>query len=792
MKNKFFKLLLLFFFINCNHLYADSFSFDVKNIIIEDNGNLIYANSGKALSSSDDFEIVAEKFKYNKKKDFLEASNGDAFIKNQNLKIKFNKIKLTNQNNIITATNGIEINDLKKSLNIQGEEITFDRENNILFSETSSIIMDKNQNKINSKSFKYKTNEKNFRIFEALLQDNNKNTFEIESAYIDTQSNILIGENIIVNLNNVYFKQNNEPRLKGEKIKHSNNITEISKGIFTACKKTDGCPPWQLSAKKITHNSKKKTITYDDVWLQIYDIPVVYFPKFFHPDPTVKRQSGFLMPTFKNSPNNNTFFSIPYYKVLSENKDLTFSPRLYTNDQLLIQTELREAKKDGKNITDASVLFDKNNKTQGHLFFNLDRELNIDDFNKSNLKLNFEQVSDDTYLKANKLTSPIINDDSLLENSLTLNLTSNQLDIKSNLIMYEKLNTKGNDKYEYIFPKIELTKYLENKTKLDGNFRFISDNYIHNYNTNTHERVNTNNLIFGSKPKITKNGFYNNYEFILKNSNTNSQKSDLNKEGGDFYFSSLFQFNSSYPLIKKNKNKRSLLKPKLSAKFGPGHTKDLSKEEYILDVENIFNLNRISSEETLESGLSIAYGTDYILADENTNNEILSLKFANNLRLSKNHDLEKNNQLGSKTSNFFGEVKYNPFNFLTTKYNLATNNNLSDINYQNFIAEIKFNKFINTFDYLRQDGDKNSYFLNKTTYKFDEKNHLSFSTRENIKTDLTEYYNLIYQYQNDCLAASVEYQKEYYSDRDIKPSESIFFKLTIIPFGKTSSPNLKK
>ena len=160
--------------------------------------------------------------------------------------------------------------------------------------------------------------------------------------------------------------------------------------------------------------------------------------------------------------------------------------------------------------------------------------------------------------------------------------------------MYEKLNTKGNDKYEYIFPKIELTKYLENKTKSDGNFRFISDNYIHNYNTNTHERVNTNNLIFDSKPKITKKGFYNNYEFILKNSNTNSQKSSLNKEGEDFYFSGLFQFNSSYPLIKKNKNIRSLIKPRLSAKFGPGHTKDLSKEEYILNVDNIFNLNRIS------------------------------------------------------------------------------------------------------------------------------------------------------------------------------------------------------
>ena len=29
------------------------------------------------------------------------------------------------------------------------------------------------------------------------MQDNNKNTFEIKSAFIDTQSNILIGENIL-------------------------------------------------------------------------------------------------------------------------------------------------------------------------------------------------------------------------------------------------------------------------------------------------------------------------------------------------------------------------------------------------------------------------------------------------------------------------------------------------------------------------------------------------------------------------------------------------------------------
>ena len=52
---------------------------------------------------------------------------------------------------------------------------------------------------------------------------------------------------------------------------------------------------------------------------------------------------------------------------------------------------------------------------------------------------------------------------------------------------------------------------------------------------------------------------------------------------------------------------------------------------------------------------------------------------------------------------------------------------------------------------------------------------------------ISRYYNLIYQYKNDCLAASIEYKKDYYSDRDIKPEENIFIKLTIIPFGDKST-----
>ena len=56
--------------------------------------------------------------------------------------------------------------------------------------------------------------------------------------------------------------------------------------------------------------------------------------------------------------------------------------------------------------------------------------------------------------------------------------------------------------------------------------------------------------------------------------------------------------------------------------------------------------------------------------------------------------------------------------------------------------------------------------------------------------NFTEFYKLIYQYKNDCLSASIEYNKDYYNDKDLNSTETIFFKLSILPFSQTNSPNL--
>ena len=70
---------------------------------------------------------------------------------------------------------------------------------------------------------------------------------------------------------------------------------------------------------------------------------------------------------------------------------------------------------------------------------------------------------------------------------------------------------------------------------------------------------------------------------------------------------------------------------------------------------------------------------------------------------------------------------------------------------------------------------------NTTKINFNENNTLLFKTRRNREISLTEYYDLVYEYQNDCLTAGIKYRKSYYQDRDLKPKEDLFFTITFFP-----------
>ena len=796
MKNKFVICIycLLIFLCEKNKISANEFVFDSSEINITDNGNIINAGKGVARSNKDNIIIDANKFQYNKSLSLLTATKGIVKSIKNNIEIKANNFIYNENLSLLNATGSVEIKDLKNKTIIKSDNIFYYTGDKIIESKKQSSIRDSIGNTFSVKSFKYTMIDNIIKIDGAEIIDVENNLFKIDKAYINLNSNKLIGKDISINFNNTSFQKNNEPRPKGASILNDKNVTKITKGVFTTCKRNDSCPPWQLSAKEITHDKSKKMIYYKDAWLKIYDKPIFYFPKFFHPDPTVKRQSGFLMPSFEDSSSLGASFNIPYYHVISINKDLTLRPRFYSNEKMLLQTEYREVNKKSDHIIDFSFATEKNETTKSHFFSKTTSKLDFKNFDESNLTLQLQQTSDDTYLKKHKMKSPIINDGSVLTSSLGIGAYRDDLSFNTSFQVFENLAVeKKSDRYEFIYPSYDLFKKINNNTNLDGNFALNSSGYMKNYNTNIFEKIIINDFTFNSNSKILNNGIKNNYNFVIKNTNSDASNSDRYGNKMSHSFSSIFELNSSYPLIKKDKYYTNILKPKISLRLSPNSNKNMRNDSRRIDINNIFSLNRIGNNEAVEGGASLTFGTEFSKTN-NSNKEIFSAKIANIFRPKKNENLPRNSTIGNKTSDIVGSLNYSPNDIIKINYDFSLDNNLTKNNYQLLGTQFKVNNFISTFEYLNENNTQNSesYITNKTSYIVNDSKSLSFETRQNKKTKLTEYYNLIYQYRNDCLIAAIEYNKDYYTDRSLVPEESIFFKLTIVPFGQTSTPNLKQ
>ena len=88
MKNKtIYLFLIILFLVNPSYSQDEFFIFETKNIEITDNGNLINANYGKAISKDNNLEILADNFQYNNSSGILDINgNGLILVKKKKFK----------------------------------------------------------------------------------------------------------------------------------------------------------------------------------------------------------------------------------------------------------------------------------------------------------------------------------------------------------------------------------------------------------------------------------------------------------------------------------------------------------------------------------------------------------------------------------------------------------------------------------------------------------------------------------------------------------------------------------
>ena len=793
MRNKIkISIFLVLLHISClNYLKADEFTFESSSIEIDKEKNIVFAKDGVNVNSNDGLKILSNEATYYKKEKLL-ILRGNVIIedKNENIIIKSEDINYDKNLEIIFSKKLTSI-DVENNFKIVGSNIHYSRLDKLVKSDDPVELTDTFKNNVIAENFNYKIETKEFITKKMEFKDKDSNKYITENAFIDLSRNRIAAKDIQIYFGDGELGKN--ARLKGNSMYSENDITIIKNGVFTTCKIRNGCPPWSIKSSEIKHDKLKKTIYYENSWLELYDMPVFYFPKFFHPDPTVKRQSGFLTPSILESSVNGTSIKVPYYQVVSDNKDFTITPRFYLNNDFLIQNEYRQLEKNSNFITDFSVK-KFSNFSKSHFFAN-SKHLLENNFLYSDLEINLEKTSNDTYLKSDNITTDATasNNQSLLNSFIKFNAYNEDLSIFAEVSSYEDLTKeKDSDKFQFILPNFTVSKLINTNLDLNGNLNYILSGSNIKKDTNVHESYLINDLVYKSNSFFSKFGTNSNFEFHFKNSTKEGRNSSNYNEGVKSENYSSLILKSSLPLKKNHTNYVSNLTPKILARYSPSKSENLINSDRKINITNIFSSNRLGLNDSLEGGQSITLGIDYDFKTLD-NKDLLGLSLGQIFRDVQDKRLPIKSKMRNKSSDIVGDIYFKPNNNFEIDYNFSIDNNVDTINYNQFETKISINNFITSFEFLEENNDigSESYLTTDVQYAFNNKSSVAYSTRRNRKTNLTEFYNLIYEYRNDCLVAAIEYNKDYYQDRDLQPREEVFFSLTFTPFTSVNSPNLR-
>ncbi|WP_244301519.1 LPS-assembly protein LptD [Stappia sp. P2PMeth1] len=129
------------------------------------------------------------------------------------------------------------------------------------------------------------------------------------------------------------------------------NRTTFDNGLYTVYT-SDQNPPekpplWRIRAQTIVHDQQEQTIEFEKASFEFFGKSLVYLPYLSLPDPSVKRKSGLLIPSFVYGSRVGAGMRIPYYFAIDQSRDLLLSATPLTKQGVLGQFDWRQKLIDG-------------------------------------------------------------------------------------------------------------------------------------------------------------------------------------------------------------------------------------------------------------------------------------------------------------------------------------------------------------------------------------------------------------------------------------------------------------
>ena len=738
--------------------------------------------------------------------------------------IEASKVTYKDNNQIITADGKAIARDLNKRI-IKSDRIIFYKNKDIINTINNSQF---NDGKIQIKAKKFNYNIKQKKIIaetDVELIDENGNKFYTDLLTYDEIKKIGNATNI-----KAYLQDGSFLKSKIAKINLYNDKVYLTDTVYTTCEdlvKKNGsiCPSWSLKTKQTQYDKNKKKIIHKNPILRIKNVPIFYLPYVSHPDPSVDRQSGFLPPIIKTFSNMGRTIKTPYFWALSKDKDLTISPTYYFNEKALLQTSYRQSLKNGffhieNGFTEGYKNLNKPGRTNGsrnYFFTNLDKSIENLFFEKNDLNVKIQRVSQENFLRVNKINTNLFDENiRTLENSFSISSYGENKKIDLKVGIFENLDINDSSKYSYYFPEGSFS--INNKILgLNTNFKsyFQGRKFLKNQKQaklNNSINANTNQII------NKKFGIINEFKAAIYNNNIYNDNVTDRKDNESINNYLTIGHDMSLPFGKFNKNNYQILRPRLFVKYTTGKMEDISSTEKILNFSDIFSLNRTNSLDNPETGASLGYGVNY---DANIKNVFLNKNFKSSLGIGQvlknkvENKMPNQSSLNNKSSDYAGFLKFdlinnevinnfkadtafkinkNEKNNLTLNYDFNINNDFSkfhrnkidlDANYNSFNVNLAFDEKNNHIGNERYGTlSINKYFGDN--YKF------TIEGRKDLKNDRSQYNTISLNYENDCILVSFSLSKDFYQDKDINNEKTLILGILIKPFSDSFGPDLTK
>lgn len=595
--------------------------------------------------------------------------------------------------------------------------------------------------------------------------------------------------------------------------------TTMERAVYSPCKVCaaeggDKQPLWQIKAVKVVHDKEKRRLYYDDAVLEILGIPVLWTPKFSHPDPTVDKASGILPLDIQTTKNLGFYAAVPYYHVFNDSIDATVTPIITSKEGLILGGEYRQHIGYGKfqfggSITrtdgrDANNLITGDKEFRGHITSEgvFEHSKNW----RSTYQLNW--ASDDTYLQRYDISFA-----DTLVSEYKLEGFFGRSYISARTVGFQGLRVEDiSGETAYALPLID-AEYISKFKPLGGTIR-LRGNALSLLRTEGQDTQRVSVSANWQRRWISPKGFVLDADALLRSDLYHINDVELQDEaafGGTFggtasgsEWRNLARFTGTvtWPLVKFTKNASHTIEPILELTVSPrrGTPDDIVNEDsraFELNDLNLFSPERASGFDIWEEGSRFTYGMRWKFEQGDLQTDVL---IGQTWRIdSTSVVLENGAGLEGEFSDIVGRT--------TVSYK-----NWVDLEHRYRLDEQSFAFLRNEIDVVFGDDSKN---LRVGYFKLDR--GLSFTNREDreeirasgfykvaenwklfgtfsrrlegaVKNEVPEEqgnieYSVGIAYQNECIEVGITLRETYTRDRDIEPGTSILFQLKLTNLG---------